>query len=84
MSLPTEPLEENTEKVLPVTVEPMNTPSPAESVMPDTRSQFALRWAEFRKRYLAPRRIVFWVVWIGIHTGLFVYGWCAPRVRKSD
>jgi hypothetical protein len=40
------------------------------------------RWArskaqftEFRKRYLNFRRLIFWTIWLGVHTGLFVYGW---------
>ena len=38
-------------------------------------SRLASEWREFRKRYLTIRRIIFWTIWIGVHTGLFVYGW---------
>jgi len=67
--------EESSEKVA---VEPVNvTPAPSTSQAgrPTRWVKFAAHWHEFRKRYLTPRRIIFWFFWIGIHTGLFVYGW---------
>ena len=66
--------EEPSEKVA---VQPVSPPSESQlnPEPPTRRAEFAVHWHEFRKRYLTPRRIIFWFLWIGIHTGLFVYGW---------
>src|SRR5579859_4709166 len=53
------------------------------------------KWTEFRKRYLTPRRVIFWTIWNLVHTGLFVCGWFVPysnsirnrlihRIRRRD
>lgn len=75
-TLPTmEKKEEVSEKVAvqPVVVTPPQ--STLQEAQPTGWAKFVVHWHEFRKRYLTPRRIIFWFFWIGIHTGLFVYGW---------
>ena len=78
--------EEVSEKVAvqPVVVTP---PQSTLQEAPPTRwAKFVVRWHEFRKRYLTPRRIIFWFFWIGIHTGLFVYGWFVsiPKINLME
>jgi len=42
------------------------------------KAEIRAEWREFRKRYLTLRRVLFWFFWIGIHVGLFTYGWYNP------
>src|SRR2546423_2052911 len=43
-----------------------------------SKDKLHVKWTEFRKRYLTPRRLIFSTIWILVHTGLFVYAWSFP------
>ena len=74
--------EESSEKVAVKPVSPSESQLRVES--PTRNGNLSVHWDEFRKRYLTPRRIIFWVLWIGVHTGLFVYGWFVSLRTESN